>query len=288
MTLYRKQPAIGLALSGGSTLGIAHIGALKALAEHGIPVHAISGTSAGSLVAALYAFGIPIEQMTAITKDMKWRRLARFARSRMGWASNRGIGALIEQLLGNILIEDAHIPLAIIATNIETGKKRIFQTGSVLEAVRASTSIPGIFTPVELDDGLYVDGGLSENLPLSPLKDMGADILVGINLSTRSKTFRPTNVSHVIKRSVAILSEHQGRASREQAHVLIEPQLNEFSASSFADADRILQAGYEATETAIPLIKESIAAFEARHNTLYHRLKSFFRFHRNEKKVALT
>lgn len=281
MVKHRTHPTIGLALSGGSTLGIAHIGVLKAFAEHGIPIHHIAGTSAGSLVAALYAFKIPIEYMADISRTMKWKRVARFARSRLGWASNYGIAKLIEQLLGRVQIEDAGIPLSIIATNIETGKKKVFESGSVLEAVRASTSIPGYFTPVEIDGTLYVDGGLSENLPLSPLKDAGVDIVIGVNLASNKHTFRPKDVRHVIKRSVAILTEHRDRDIQNLADIIIEPIIGDVNAKSFDDAEKIFEAGYTAAIAAMPKIENRIAVLTEKRAPFYTKLYRLLKLRRS-------
>lgn len=266
-------PKIGLALSGGSTWGIAHLGALKALAEHNVPIHCISGTSAGSMVAALYAFGVPLSQMIETTRSMTWKTIASFARSRLGWASNKGIATLMRDTIGDVRIEKAKIPLAIIATNIETGEKEVFRKGNVADIVRASTSLPGYFTPVQIGNALYVDGGLIENLPHSPLKEMGADLTIGIDLLGYSPKYTPRHAGHVLSLAIDIIARERDKFLPDHIDVLVRPNLEKFSARSFSEADQILHEGYDATVRAMPHITEKIAAYQRSRHTFLRKIR---------------
>lgn len=254
----REKQKVGLALSGGSALGICHIGAIKALKENGIPVDCVSGTSAGAVVAAAFAFGVSLEKMIEISRRLSWSNVSRFGYSKLGLNSNEPVGDIVEEMIGKVKIEDAPIPLAIVATDIDTGKKVVFRKGSVAEAVRASTCIPGFFVPVQIGSKKMVDGGLVENLPVSPLKEMDADVLVGINLG-HFRTYRKTeNVLDVITNSYGILLKQQNQEFDCEEGVFIEPHLEKFTPSDFEKADALMKTGYDATSQAISQIKEKL------------------------------
>jgi NTE family protein len=252
-----SQPKkIGLALSGGSTWGIAHVGVLEAFAEAGIAVDMVAGTSAGSLVAACYAFGMPIEAMKEATGNVSWRKLSKFTLPRMGLKTNAPMREYLTDLLGDVRIEDAQIPLAIVAADIRSHEKVVLREGSVHEAVRASTAIPGFFKPIELNGRLLVDGAIAENVPVPTLRDMGADIVIGVNLFSRSGGWYPKNIIDVMRSSFSALSYHHVSTLARTADIVIEPDLSGFDGFKFRDADKIRLAGYEAAKAALPRILE--------------------------------
>ncbi|HCC05432.1 TPA: patatin [Patescibacteria group bacterium] len=273
--MERKVPKVGLALSGGATLGIAHVGVLKAFADHHIPIDYISGTSTGSLVAACFAFGMPLSQMIEITEGLDWKKISKFGYSRLGINTNKPMSVFITDLLGDVKIEDANIPLAIVATDIESFEMVVLREGSLHEAIRASTCIPGFFAPVELNGRMLVDGVLSENLPLTPLDEMGAVIKIGVNLSSNPVKVRPQNILEVISNSYTVLSRHRDVNLNSRADVIIEPDLNKFDSRKFKDADQILEEGYNAALKAIPVIKEIISSHHKKKGWLAE-LLSFF------------
>lgn len=255
----QKQPKVGLALSGGSALGIAHIGAIKALRENKVPIDFLSGTSAGAIVATALAFGVPLKKMIEMSRRLSWSNLSRFGYSKLGLNSNAPVGDIISEMIGRgAKIEDAKIPLAIIATDIDTGEKVIFRKGSVAQAVMASTCLPGFFIPTKVGGKKLVDGGLTENLPLSPLKKMGAEIRIGVDLG-HFRTFKKThNILDVITNSYNILIKPQENISPHDAEVLIEPHLEAFHSSDFKKVDALMDAGYQATELMLPKIKKQL------------------------------
>jgi len=283
MPANKKIPKkVGLALSGGSTLGIAHVGVLKALADNGISIDCISGTSAGALVAACYAFGLPISEISDLAKGMNWKKISSFAYSRLGLHSNKPMSNFITDLLGDVKIEDAGIPLAVIATDIETYEMVTLRSGSLHEAVRASTCIPGLFSPVELDGKLLVDGGLSENLPLTSLAEMGATIKIGVNLVANPPSLKPKNVFDVLNNSFTVLSRHRDSSLSSRADVIIEPDLSAFNASKFKDAELMMKEGYDATIRVMPLIRGKITSLkigkkDGEQEGLMSRLRGFFK-----------
>lgn len=268
---------IGLALSGGSAWGIAHVGAIAALHKHGIKFDCIAGTSAGSVVAAPLAFGVPIEKIEEAAKKLEWKQIARFAYSRLGFRSNASLANVIKGLVGDADIKDAKIPLAIVATNIEKGEKKIFREGNVALVVCASSAIPGYFAPIEIDGVLYVDGGISENLPLSPLKDMGADFTIGINLASVPDPSKPANLGEVVARSFDMLFWERDKNLSSRMDVLIAPDISSFHPRSFADAEAIYQEGFRAAEAAIPMIKTKLALRNAGRSNFWKRARRFLR-----------
>lgn len=258
MVFKKKQKTVGLALSGGSTLGIAHVGVLKAFAEEGIPIDYVSGTSAGALVAGCLAFGMTPDQMEETMKTLNWRKLSRFAYSRLGVRSNKPMEGFLTDLLGDVDMDKALIPLAIVATDIVKHEKVILRHSRLVDAVRASTCIPGYFVPVEVNGRLLVDGWLTENLPLSPLKDFGADIIIGVNLAVNPPHVRPEHLLDVVSASFSMLARARDRHYLEDADILIEPELTRFDSSKFNDVEHIMEEGYLAAKKAIPAIKEKL------------------------------
>jgi NTE family protein len=267
---------IGLALSGGSAWGVAHVGAIAALSDAGIGIDCIAGTSAGAVVAALYGFGVPIEKMAEAAKKLEWKQISRFAYSRLGVRSNQALAKIITDMIGDVRIEDAPVPLAIVATNIETGEKVVLREGSVADAVRASSSIPGYFAPVEIDGHLHVDGFLTENLPLSPLKDMGATFTIGINLVGEGPPSRPVNASDVIGRSLEILYRYRAREIKHSADILIEPNLSSYHPRSFKEADKLYDEGYKAAKAAIPAIHAKLAMRRMSESGVFQKIRAYF------------
>ena len=190
----KKGYKIGLALGGGAALGAAHIGVLKAIEELEIEISFISGTSIGAFVAAFYANGKNSAEIQAITKDLEWLDISGFTLSKFGLLSNEKLGKLIMKHLGDLEIQDAKIPAAMIATDIKTGEKITLNEGKIAQAAMASTCIPGVFIPVQMKDRWLVDGGLVENVPLSPLKEMGADFIIAVDLNTNQTFRKPENI----------------------------------------------------------------------------------------------
>lgn len=272
---------IGLALSGGSALGISHIGVLKALEENKIKIDYIAGTSSGSIIAAAFAFGLSFEQMADVSKKINWINISNFAYSKLGLASNKPLGKLIKEIFGDVKIEDAKIPLAIVATDIEKGQKVVLQKGNLAEALMASSCLPGIYVPIIINEQKLIDGGWSENLPLSVLKKMGADMIIGVNLKKYSLR-KVSNVFDVLLNSLAITSSdhHHLKIQEQGADIIIEPNLMNFGYSDFNKTDKLIEAGYQATLSLMPEIKKIT-------ENKYKNKKIFFSLPRLVKKIKL-
>ncbi len=247
---------IGLALSGGSALGIAHIGVIQSFKDNGIAIDCISGTSAGSFIAACYAFGVPMDNVAKDAENLSWHKFSKFFRAAMGIATNQIVGDLLIKLIGyDANIEDAKIPLAIVATDIGTGEKVVFRSGSVVDAVRASTAIPGLFTPIAKDGRLLVDGGLVENLPIKELADLHADVKIGVNLARWRSYKTPKSIIGVMMNSVDIMVFHQSIVHGALADFIIEPHLEPYTSSDWGKVELLIKEGYRAATLAMPEIK---------------------------------
>jgi len=256
--MQTNRPKVGLALSGGSALGNVHIGVLQSFQDHKIPIDCISGTSAGAIVAACYAFGVPVEDMVDKTKSLSWYKISNLSYSRMGLITTDNIGRLTEELIGKVNIEDAKIPLAIIATDIESGEPVVFKKGNLSQAIMASVCIPGLFVPIEVNGRQLVDGGLVENLPLSPLQEMGAEIRIGVDLSRWRNYKKPTSVIDVMLNSLDIMTHTQTKEQAGRAEILIEPHLEKYTSSDFKKAVELAAEGYRAATLALPAINNAL------------------------------
>ncbi|MBW4934143.1 patatin-like phospholipase family protein [Marinobacter sp. F4206] len=245
MKLNPFNTRIGLALGGGAAKGIAHIGVLKAFEEEQIRIHCISGTSAGALVASYYAFGRPAESILSICSTLNLSKIISFTFERGGLFSTNTIREMIHRDLGDCRIEDAEIPLAICATDIETGEQLVFREGNLADAVCASMAVPGLFVPVEVDGRILVDGGLVENVPISPLAKMGAGITVAVDLSHVSRYPKPEDTFDVISNAINIGIDFNTRKQLKKADIAVPLDLSRYSLTNNAKCvEELYQEGY--------------------------------------------
>ncbi len=249
-----KNKKIGLALGGGAVLGAAHIGVLKAMDELKIPVHFIAGTSIGAFISAFYGFGMSWEEIESFIKNLNWLDLTGLSISKLGLLSNKKLGDVIKDSLGDVNIEDAEIPVAMVATDITSGEKVVFSTGDIETAVMASACIPGVFIPVELEGRLLVDGGIVENVPVSPLKEMGADFIISVDLNAEHPYKKPENIVEVMLRSFDFTLKAATKLHTKKVDIQIKPDLSEFNMVDMSQADELIKAGYMAAKKALQKI----------------------------------
>lgn len=201
---FFKRKKIGLALGGGNVKGLAHIGVLKVMERHNIPIHCITGTSAGAIVAALYASGLSVERIEEIIMGLEWTKVLFPRISKLGFFSSESIQKFMEKNLPIKYFRETKIPLAISATDISKGQEYVFKgkEESIAFAVRASSNIPGFFNPVHYNDMLLIDGVFTNNLPAAHLKKMGAEINIGVNLiPTESCAGKPDIVFDLLNKA---------------------------------------------------------------------------------------
>jgi len=249
---------LGLALGGGSALGFAHLGVLRALEENNIAIDFISGTSAGAVVGALYAFGISFKDIEQESEKLDWKTLAKIHPSTMGVTTNAAIREILGRHIGKDAdITDAKIPLAIVSTDIETGAKIVFKSGNAIDAVMASSCLPGLFSPIEMNGLMLVDGGIVENVPISPLKSCGADIIIAVNLLRYRKYQKPKNIMGVLVNSFDMINHRiSAQPKQDDVNFLIEPNLSDYFMGDIKKWKEISEQGYAETLKHISKIKE--------------------------------
>jgi len=240
-----RKKKLGLALGGGAVLGAAHVGVLRAIEEFGIQISYISGTSIGAFVSSFYAFNKSWEEIQKIARGLKWLDITEVSLSRFGLLSNEKLGNLINEHLGKKNIEDADIPLAMVATDITTGEKVVLKKGSVADAAMASTAIPGIFHPVEIDDRLMVDGGIVENVPIQTVRSLGAKHVIGVDLNASHSYEKPDHILDVMLNSFHHTLQASARIQTEDADLLITPDLSAFNRSDMDQVEDLMERGYE-------------------------------------------
>jgi NTE family protein len=246
------RPKIGLALGGGGARGAAHIGVLHQLKIANIHPHCIAGTSAGAIVASLYAFDVDLAVIEQEMKQLKPVDFTSFRFKGLGLFENSEIKELLTKLLpADARLEQARIPLAVKATNLLTGTGVIIDHGPVIPAVLASCCVPGIYMAQEIDGMILVDGGLTENVPLSALKKLGAHLTIGVNLNGNSGYTRPQGVVDVLSSAMDIAIDAQTRRQLNDAHVVISMDLTQFSRTSSEHFDQLVAIGKKATQEKI-------------------------------------
>jgi NTE family protein len=220
---------VGLALGGGAAKGVAHIGVLKALADADIKIDYVAGTSVGSMVAALYAFDVDIDDIDRLARRLTLAKITTLRFTKTGLFATDSIYDLMVEYVGDVNIEDSRIPLAIVATDITTGRPVVMREGSLAYAVCASSAIPGIYTPVEREGRILVDGGLVQNVPLAPLRDMGAGVTIASHLSSVDQYPIPTHVLDVARNAFEIAVSENTKNQVASADILVAMDLSQFS-----------------------------------------------------------
>lgn len=242
----KKNSNVGLALGGGAVLGAVHIGVIQALEENQIKIECISGTSIGALIASLYACGINGTEMEKLLTNQSWFDVSKISLSKKGILSNKKLGNFINQNIGNKTFKQTDIPLRIVASDLIEGEKVILQDGSISDAVMASTCIPGIFAPITINDQVLVDGGITENLPISPLKEFDCQIIVGVDL-TNMKNITPKNIFDVLMNAFNIALHNTALLQQVDASIVICPDLSEFNFVDVKQIPDLIKLGYDET-----------------------------------------
>ncbi|MFA5069283.1 MAG: patatin-like phospholipase family protein [Candidatus Omnitrophota bacterium] len=244
---------IALVLGGGAARGIAHIGVLKVLRRYNMSFDIVAGTSIGSLMAAIYALGLPLDMVEETALKTTWKDLSDFAISKIGFLDGINLERIIERLLDGKGFSDIRKEFAVIATDIENGDEVIIRSGSLVRAIRASCSVPGVFIPVRVDGRLLVDGGLRNTVPSEVAKAMGADFIVAVDVGYCVKKGRITNIFQVLFQSMQIIGSELNRHETMSADVVINVPLGEeVDQMAFDKAAHIISVGEKAAEDAVP------------------------------------
>jgi NTE family protein len=252
-----RIPSIGVALGGGFARGIAHIGVLKVLEEEGIPVRIVAGTSVGALIGAAYCSGLTLEELEKVAHSCRFTTFARWTVSRYGFASNDRMVSFLARTLRVKTFEELRIPLGVAATDFNSGQGVVFHSGSIIDPVRASCAYPGMFLPVEIRGRWLVDGMLSYPVPTRPLREMGAERVIGVHLKGQwSKDGAPRHLFDVIGQSFAIAQDMMGHLWKGAADIIVEPDVAGFAYDDFKRAGELIRSGETAMRQALPEVRK--------------------------------
>jgi NTE family protein len=271
----KSRKKVGLALSGGAARGLAHVGVISVLHKEGIPIDMIAGTSAGAIIGAVYARHRDTAKMKEYALDPGWEKRAPMidpSFPKTGFIKGKKIEKLLESSLGgNIAFEDLQIPFACVATDITTGEEVVINSGPVAEAIRASISIPGIFTLAKREGRYLVDGGLTTPVPVEVARKMGADFIIAVNVNPdvsdrmdrtakhHRQVQKSLNIFQVLIQSVYITTYSLARNSLENADIVIEPAVADISAGEFGRTPELITLGEIAAAEAVPEIKRKLS-----------------------------
>ena len=257
----KKNLKLGVALGGGAARGFAHIGVLQVLEEEGIKPHMVVGTSAGSVVAAFYASGKTGQQLQWLADTMDESQFTDWANPFTGRGMLRGeaLGKYINSQLNGMKIEDMKLPLGIVATDLRTGDGVLFRRGDVATAVRASSAVPSVFEPVRIAGKDYVDGGLVSPVPVRYAKQMGADLVLAIDISSRPEDAKTSDMLKVLLQTFSIMGKSISQLELAQADVVVRPALPDIGSTEFSARKKSIEAGRAAMKQALPQLKALLA-----------------------------
>ncbi len=250
---------VGIVFSGGGSRGFAHVGVIRALGERGIVPQAVSGTSAGAIVAALYADGYTPDEMLEFFGGRKLTDFTGWGLSRRGVFTLEKFGKALHEHLRHKTFEEMPIPLFVSASNLNTGRSTYFHSGTIADKIVASAAVPVLFSPVEIDGYTYVDGGLLENLPVTPLRNM-CDFVIGVNVNPPEKVEKFTSFMHINEQTMHVLVQRNTADSMCQCDLIIEPKgLLEYRFLDMKNRFKIAEAGYKQAKVQLDKMGEIFA-----------------------------
>jgi NTE family protein len=261
-----KDPIIGLALGGGAARGFAHIGVIKVLEANGIKPNIIVGTSAGSVISAVYASGISAIELQQIAIDLDEATITDwtnpFSGKMGGMIKGDALQSKVNQLVKNRPIEQMKIPLGIVATDLKTGNPILFQRGDTGQAVRASSSVPGIFMPTVIQGKEYVDGGLTSPVPIKFTRNLGADIVIAVNISSDPSDQQVSGILGTLLQTTTIMGRSITNWELPLADVLVVPQLPQMKSTDFKSRNAAILAGEIAMQQQMTQLKMKLEEFK--------------------------
>jgi NTE family protein len=255
-----RPPRIGLALGGGAARGFAHIGVIQVLEENGIHPDLVTGTSAGSLVAALYASGKSGAEMAALALTMDEGAITDWSFPLRGLIRGEALARYVREQTGSRTIEQMRLPLGIVATELDNGRPILFRRGDIGTAVRASSAVPAVFEPVRINGREYVDGGLVSPVPVRFARQMGAQLVIAVDISTPPDGAATGDLMDMLLQTFTIMSRSINRFELRDADVVVRPSLVGMSSADFTARKRAIQAGRDAALRALPELRARIAA----------------------------
>jgi len=257
-----RPPRIGLALGGGAARGFAHVGVIQVLEEAGIRPALVAGTSAGSLVAALYASGRTPAQLQQAAESLDEAAIADWTLPLFNRGMLRGeaLARYVNQLVDRRPIEQMPLPLGILATRLDTGEGVLFRRGDTGTAVRASSAVPSVFLPVRIGPVEYVDGGLVSPVPVRQAREMGAEFVIAVDISAAPEGNPSSDALRMLLQTFAIMGKSLNRWELAHADVVVRPALAGVGSADFASRRRAIEAGRQAMQGALPQLRAALAA----------------------------
>jgi len=257
------EPRIALVLGGGAAKGFAHVGVIKAFEAHGIFPDIVVGTSAGSVVGSLYAAGYDGFELQRISLSMNEDAVRDWVLPNRGFIRGDALQAFINEAVQNRPIQALNRKLAVVATDLQTGEPMVFQSGNTGMAVRASSSVPGIFQPVKIGTREYVDGGLVSPVPVRIARGLGADVVIAVNISEIPQQNKVSDTFGILLQTFTIMGHVIARQELKEADVVVSPDIRELRSTSFDSRNYAIIEGEKAGLAAIPRIQEAIDSFKA-------------------------
>jgi NTE family protein len=249
---------IGIAFGGGAAKGFAHIGVIKMLEANGLHADVVAGTSAGSVVAALYASGMDAFQMQQAAFALDEAKLRDVSLFSGGVIKGQKLQDYVNNSVRQQPIERLKKPFAAVATQLETGMRSIFTRGNTGQAVRASSSIPGVFEPVAIGRFHYVDGGIVSPVPVDAARQLGADIVIAVDISSKANGSNPSNMLSIVNQSISIMSQKLGEQELARADIVIRPRVAQIGPIEFEQRNQAILEGEKAALAALPQIRARI------------------------------
>lgn len=249
---------IGLALGGGAARGFAHIGVIKTLEAQGIVPDLVVGTSAGAVVGALYAAGHNGFELQKLAIRMDESRISDWSMPDRGVLKGESLQQFVNESVGYRPLEALKKPFGVVATNLHSGESILFRTGNTGMAVRASATVPGIFRPVAINGQEYVDGGLSSLVPVRSTRQMGADVVIAVDISAKPSNQLVKGTLDVLLQTFTIMGQNLSRYELKDADIVIRPQVGGIGATDFQSRHDAILEGERAAQAALPAIREAI------------------------------
>ncbi|HEU4963067.1 MAG TPA: patatin-like phospholipase family protein [Bacilli bacterium] len=259
-----RRPRIGLALGAGGARGFAHVGVLQVLEQMNVPIDLIAGSSMGALVGALYCSGMETKYIESLAVNLKRRHWIDFTVPKMGFVNGNRIMEMVRFLTKSKNLEDMDVPLNVVATDVERGERVVFRDGPTWEAVRGSISIPGIFVPHRYRGHLLIDAAVTDRVPIQVAREMGADLVIAVDVGLYEKTTEVKGIFDVIFQSIEIMEREIVRSRILNADVVLRPDVGHISSTAFTGIDDCIARGREATERVADLIRKTIDEWEPR------------------------
>lgn len=263
VALRAVPPKVGIALGGGGARGFSEVGVLRVFEQEKIPVSFVAGTSVGSLVGALYAdtgrvLDAEFHAVAATDEDLFDYAALSFLSG--GFVKGEKLETFLNHRLKHRSIEDFAVPFAAVATNLRTGRTVLFDKGSAARAVHASAAIPGVFLPVEIAGETYVDGGVTNPIPVDVVRARGCDVVVAVAIPAAVPKAAPKSSIEVAFHAVTLMSAEIGRLRARDADVVITPDVGDVAYDDFTQKKRLIEAGEAAARQALPAIRAAIAS----------------------------